>query len=232
MTKGLDISVYQGNPDFAKVKDAGYEFIIMRAGYGKVASQKDKVFEQNYRAAKAAGLHVGVYWYSYAMTPEEAKQEAQACLQAIAGKQFDFPVYYDVEEQKQFALGKSKVSAIIKAFLEVVEAAGYWVGLYGSYSSLTTYTDEDIRSRYAIWLAHWGVSKSPYTGAYGVWQRSATQNVPGINGNVDYDESFVDYPSQIKAAGLNGYPKQEVPTETTKTLEIILGGKSIYKGEV
>lgn len=81
------------------------------------------------------------------MSEDEARLEADVFLSIIKGKQFEFPVYYDVEEKKQFALGKEKVSAIMRAFLEKVEAAGYFVGLYGSASSLTTHTADDIKSR-------------------------------------------------------------------------------------
>ena len=146
------------------------------------------------------------------MTEDEARQEADACLAVIKGKQFEYPIYYDVEEKKQFDLGREKVSAIIRAFLERLEAAGYWVGLYGSYSSLTTVTDEDIRKRYAIWLAHWGVTKSPYSGAYGIWQYNVGK-IAGIDGDCDLDYGYVDYPSQIKSKGLNGFGEPPTPKD-------------------
>ena len=152
---GIDVSVHNGKIEWQKVRAAGIDFAILRAGYGRLASQKDDRFEENYAGAKAAGIPVGAYWYSYAMTPEEAEQEADVFLSVIKGKQFEMPVYFDLEEKKQFDLGKEKVSAIMQAFLERVEAAGYFVGLYGSAFSLTTHTADDIKSRYTIWLAHW-----------------------------------------------------------------------------
>ena len=199
--KGIDVSYCQKKVDWKKV-DA--DFVIIRAGYGRYANQKDSMFESHYAGAKSSGIPVGAYWYSYAMSPEESRQEADACLEVLKCKQFEYPIYYDVEEKKQFNLGKEKVSAIIRAFLERVEAAGYWVGLYGSYSSLTTYTAQDIRERYAIWLAHWNVQKSPYTGQYGMWQNGIGR-VAGISGDVDTDICFEDYPTEIKAKGLNGF---------------------------
>ena len=154
---GIDVSKHNGSIDWNAVKASGkVDFAILRAGYGRFASQKDPKFEQNYSGAKAAGIPIGAYWYSYAMSESEARQEADVFLSVIAGKQFEFPVYYDVEESKQFALGKQKISAIIRAFLEKVEAAGYFVGLYGSKSSLSAYTADDIKSRYTIWLPHSG----------------------------------------------------------------------------
>ena len=98
MEKGIDISKYQRNIDFNAVAASGVEFVIIQAGYGHDISQKDPYFEQNYAAAKAAGLKVGAYWFSYASDPEDARKEAIICAEAIKGKQFDFPIYYDLED--------------------------------------------------------------------------------------------------------------------------------------
>ena len=232
--KGIDVSVHNGNIDWNRVKSAGIDFAILRAGYGRLASQKDERFEQNYSGAKAAGVPVGAYWYSYAMSEDEARLEADVFLSTIKGKRFEFPVYYDVEEKKQFDLGKEKVSAIMRAFLERVEAAGYFVGLYGSASSLTTHTADDIKSRYTIWLAHW-VDQTNYSGAYGIWQHSEKGRVDGINGNVDLDIGYKDFPTIIKGKGLNGYGAEPTPApapdapdaDVTVTVQI---GKDSYKG--
>ncbi len=104
--KGIDVSVHNGDIDWQKVKADGIDFAIIRAGYGKLESQKGQKFEQNYKNAKATGIPIGAYWYSYAMTPEEAELEADVFLSVIKGKQFEFPVYFDLEEKKQFDLGK------------------------------------------------------------------------------------------------------------------------------
>ena len=202
--KGIDVSVHNGKIDWQKVRAAGIDFAILRAGYGRLASQRDNRFEENYAGAKAAGIPVGAYWYSYAMSEDEARLEADVFLSVIKGKQFEFPVYYDVEEKKQFDLGKEKVSAIMRAFLERVESAGYFTGLYGCASSLTTHTADDIKSRYTIWLAHWCIQTN-YSGAYGIWQHSEKGSVDGINGNVDLDICYKDFPTVIKNKGLNGW---------------------------
>ena len=125
----------------------------------------------------------------------------------LRGKRYEYPIYYDVEEANQLALGKEKLSAIIRAFLERVEAAGYFVGLYSNCSTLTNLVDESIRSRFTIWLAHWDVDKSSYPGAYGLWQYKVGQT-PGISGECDLDYAYEDFPALIKANGLNGYVKQ------------------------
>ncbi|MBQ8921529.1 MAG: hypothetical protein IJ060_05135 [Oscillospiraceae bacterium] len=232
--KGIDVSVHNGKIDWQKVRADGIEFAILRAGYGRLASQKDDRFEENYSGAKAAGIPVGAYWYSYAMTPEEAELEADVFLSVIKGKQFEMPVYFDLEEKKQFDLGKDKVSDIMRAFLERVETAGYFVGLYGSASSLTTHTADDIKSRYTIWLAHW-CNQTNYSGAYGIWQHSEKGSVDGINGNVDLDIGYKDFPTIIKAKGLNGYGKEPNPpapaAEDGITVEVTVDGKK-YSGKL
>ena len=95
--KGIDVSKYQGQVDFNAVKKVGFEFVIIQAGYGRYTTQKDPFFEINYQRAKAAGLHVGAYWFSYAINPDDARAEAIACAEVIKGKQFDFPIFYDLE---------------------------------------------------------------------------------------------------------------------------------------
>ena len=107
------MSVHNGDIDWQKVKADGIDFAILRASYGKLESQKDQKFEQNYAVAKAVGIPVGAYWYSYAMTPEKAELETDVFLSVIKGKQFEMPVYFDLEEKKQFDLGKEQVSAIV-----------------------------------------------------------------------------------------------------------------------
>ena len=213
MTKnGIDVSEWQGDIDWSAVTA---DFAIIRAGYGKELSQKDEKFEQNYADAKAAGIPVGAYWYSYATTVEEAVKEAETCLKVIAGKRFEYPIYLDIEEQRTLSLGKAAVTAIIKAFLDKVESAGYWVGLYMSASPLSAYVSESVRNRYAVWVAHYGVSKPGYSGSYGMWQHSSTGSVPGISVSADLDECYVDYPKLIKESGCNGYAS-EPPTKTVK----------------
>lgn len=203
--RGIDVSKHQGNVNWSHVKADGVKFAIIRAGYGKEASQKDVQFENNYAGCKSNGVPVGVYWYSYATTPEEARKEAAVCLSVIKGKTFEYPVYFDIEESKVLALGKSACTAIAKAFLETVEKAGYFVGIYSSKSHLETYFTDEIRARYAVWVAHYGVSKTTYSGQLGMWQHTSTGKVYGIDGNVDMNVCYVDYPSVIKKKGLNGF---------------------------
>lgn len=200
--KGIDLSTHNGHIDFS-VLDV--DFAIIRAGYGRLVSQKDARFEENYNGLKSRKIPTGAYWYSYAKSESEAIQEAKAFLQVIKGKQFEMPVYFDLEEASQFALGKSAVSKIIRAFLETVEKEGYFVGLYMSAYYLSTYVEDDIKKRYAIWVAHYGVQKPSYNGDYGIWQYSSTGKVNGISGNVDMNVCYQDYVSSIVTFGFNGF---------------------------
>ena len=124
---GLDVSKFQGNVDWAKAA-AGQDFVIIRAGYGRFASQEDPCFKKNVEGAFAAGLPVGVYWYSYAATEAEARQEAEVCLSVIAPyrDKITLPVFFDQEyEPSIIAATKAVRTACCVAFCKVIESAGY-----------------------------------------------------------------------------------------------------------
>lgn len=222
MMKGIDISKWQKNVDFNKVKASGIDFVIIRAGYGKEVSQKDPYFDQNYEKAKAAGLYVGAYWYSYADSDAAAHQEALACLKVIEGKQFDMPIYYDVEEKKQFAKGKQFCDSIVTVFCSALEAAGYYAGIYMSASPIKTHLSDNIRKRFTIWVAQYA-KKCTYNGDYGIWQYSSKGKVAGISGYCDLNECYVDFPSIIKKGGFNGYNKGCIKSVDEIAREVIDG---------
>ena len=209
MVHGIDVSQWQGgNIDFKAVKAAGINFVIIRAGYGKHRSQKDPYFETNYKKAKAAGLNIGVYWYSYANNVADAKAEAATCIKAIAGKTFEYPIFFDLEERSQLNKGRDFCSSLVTAFCGELEKAGYFAGLYISRSPLEQYISRDVAKKYALWIAEYG-GKLNYSGDYGIWQNSSTWRVNGISGNVDHDYSYIDYPSIIKKGGYNGFKKSK-----------------------
>ena len=220
MIRGIDVSKWQGNINFQKVKDSGISFVIIRAGYGKLSSQKDKYFEENYRKAKAAGLAVGAYWYSYAVSADEAREEAKACLSVIKGKQFEYPVYFDLEEQKQFSKGRTFCDSIVNTFCGELEKNGYFAGLYISRSPLERFISESTAKKYALWVAEYN-SKCRYKGDYGMWQYSSKGKVNGISGNCDMNYCYKNYPSVIKKGGFNGYGKKKSLDEVAK--EVIDG---------
>ena len=203
----IDISEWQGTVDFAKVKASGVQGIIIRIGFGDVISypyQIDKQFERNYSECKRLGIPIGAYFYCYAKTAAEAQREAQGCLKLIQGKQFELPILYDVEEQSVFS--KGHCNEVIKAFADILEAAGWWVGIYTYKCAADAYFTERTKSRYTMAIAQYA-SVCTYTGPYAIWQNSSTTSVPGISGRVDHDWCYEDFPTEIKAKGKNGFPK-------------------------
>ena len=222
LTSGIDVSQWQGAIDWAKVKAAGVQFALLRAGYGDTLSypsQIDAQYERNYAECKRLGIPVGVYFYSYATTTEAAKREAQSCLALLKGKQFEMPIYYDVEEYSIFKSGKT--GDISRAFISELEKAGYWVGIY-TYRSAMGYFPSDIKDKKAMAIAEYG-DKLNYSGQYGIWQNSSTWRVQGISGNVDHDYCYVDYPTLIKENGKNGYekPKPKLQYQVTRATPIV-----------
>lgn len=204
MTKGIDVSKHQGKIDWSRVN---VDFTILRAGYGKAIdfpNQFDAMFERNYKGCKENGIPCGVYWYSYAMSVEDAKREAKSCLKAIEGKRFEYPIFFDLEEQRQFGKGKAFCDSLVKAFCDTLESAGYFAGLYISRSPLQTFISSEVANRYTLWIAEYA-SQCKYKGTYAMWQYSSKGKIAGINGNVDMNECYVDYPRIIKKKGLNGF---------------------------
>lgn len=204
MKRGIDISKWQGKIDFEKVKKAGVEFAIIRAGYGKEISQKDSYFEKNYEGFKKVGIPVGVYWYSYAKNAREAREEALVCAEIIKGKQFEYPIFLDMEEEDGFKGGMENASEIVRMFCSTLEEKGYFSGLYISRSPLQTYISGYVALKYCLWIAEYS-SKLHWSGYYGIWQYSAKGRIDGIDGYVDMDISQVDYSEIIKKKGFNGY---------------------------
>ena len=229
MICGIDVSSWQGDIDFAKVKAGGIDFVIIRAGYGREASQKDNCFEKYYRDAKAAGLDVGAYWYSYADSEADAILEAKAFMTVIKGKKFEYPVYLDLEEQSQFAKGKSFCDSVIKAFCTELEKNGYYAGLYCSTYYLENYVSDNVAGEFALWVAQYNDCCTYKANKYGMWQYSSDGNVNGINGNADMDYCYIDYPETIIKGGYNGYKKNsgndKDKTKTTDEIakEVIAG---------
>ena len=215
MSKGIDVSKHQGKIDWHRVKNSGVDFAILRAGYGKYDNQKDERFEENYSNAKNAGIKLGAYHYSYAKSVDDAKKEAEIFLKWISGKQFEYPVAFDVEEKSQSDKGKQFVSDVIRAFCETVEKAGYYVCVYSNKYWLDNYVDDDCKRKYDTWLAQWS-DKATYGGNYGIWQYSSQGEIDGISGRVDLDESYKDYSLIIKSNGLNGFSGSE-PVKDNKS---------------
>lgn len=219
--KGIDVSTWQGDINWNKVKADGIEFAMLRSSFGKENPNKqtDNKFWQNYKNAKAAGVPVGAYHYSYATTVEDAKKEADFFLGIVKGCQFEYPIAFDIEDASQMYLGKDRITDIIMAFCERVQAAGYYVSLYTNLDWISNRIDMSRAKAFDVWLAQWS-SKPTYNGSFGMWQYTSSGSVSGISGNVDMNIAYYDYPSIIKAAGLNGFTADKPEEKKTVTISM------------
>jgi len=204
--KGIDVSYAQGDIDWKKVADSGVEFAIIRAGRGRAGSantmKEDDYFRQNIKGAQENGIDVGVYFYSYAESVSEAKEEARFLLDIIDGYKIEYPVILDMEEEFQGGIGTKKLTKMIEAFFEVLMDAKYFPMFYSYKSWLEENLDMTILDKYAIWLAQVGDSVT-YEGGYYIWQYSFKGKVSGIETDVDLDYSYRDFPTIFKKYGLN-----------------------------
>ncbi len=241
LAKGIDVSYHNSNQnsdgsyaplDFDIIKAAGFDFAILRAGYIGTSGTfvTDKVFEQNYAAARAAGLYVGAYIYSYAYTREDARAEALAMIQALDGKQFEYPIFFDIEYGDdiitQKGLTRQSITEICNEFISTMQDAGYFAALYTNNKWLTEYLlTSQVTATFDIWYARylytdntivvneatWNTEK--YGKQMAMWQFSETGTIDGIYDNdtgelqrFDLNYCYKDYPALIKKYGLNGFP--------------------------
>lgn len=190
--RGIDVSKYQGDIDFRKVKNAGIQFVIIRIGYGQYENQKDPKFERNYDGFKNVGIPVGVYLYSYAKSVSDAKKEAEVTLKWLNNRELNLPVYYDIEDKSQINLGKNTLTKMCEAFCDAIEKGGYWAGVYTNKYFFTTYLDYvKLQDKYTIWVAQYNDTNT-YRGKYDMWQYTSSGKVNGISGNVDMDILYRD----------------------------------------
>ena len=212
--KGLDVSGWQDiNLNFSKIKAAGYSYVILRAGTTK---GKDTNFETFYKNAKAAGLHVGAYYYSYALTVSEAKADADDFLSYIAGKTYEYPLYFDFEDPTQITLDYTLQKNICLAFMDKIAAKGYLTGMYTGKYHASLLDMNTICAKYESWIAHylrsdgdgtndWTTYGYTYSTQFGMYQYTANCYVSGLSGYYDADLCYKDYPSIVKKYGFNGY---------------------------
>ncbi|MFS8651436.1 MAG: LysM peptidoglycan-binding domain-containing protein [Caldibacillus sp.] len=217
--KGIDVSKHQGKIDWDKVKADGIQFAMIRLGYGgDIRNQDDEYFERNVREAERVGIPWGAYLYSYALNVEQAKSEAKHALRLLKGKKPTFPIAFDMEDadgykKKNGMPSNAELVEICYTFLDEVEKAGYYVGLYASLSWFKEKLNDPKLDRFDKWVAQWG-PKCTYWKPYGMWQYTNQGTVAGISGPVDMNIAYKDYPTIIKNAGLNGWEKKSA--EKTK----------------
>ena len=225
---GIDVSHWQGDFNFANAKNnEGVEFAIIKAGGGDAGLYKDSRYEGNYRKCVECGLPKGAYFYGNAKSVADAKKEAEYFISILSGKKYEYPVFYDVEGKMITVNDRVTLTEIVKTFCSLVEAAGYWVGIYSSESFFNSEMNDGELTRYSHWVARWGKSKpAPTSGAETqMWQFGGETNLirsNKINGQTcDQDYCYVDYPVKIKAAGLNGYAKGSNSAPAKKSNEEI-----------
>lgn len=184
MRKGVDLSTWQKNVDYKKLKESGIEFAIIRVCYG--TSLKDNMFETHYRGLKENGIKVGAYVYSVAENYQEGVKEASVCLDLIKNKEFELPIFYDIEDKLLLNMSKDERNKMIINFCEYIKGAGFNVGVYANLNWFNNYLDVKLFEKYYIWLAQWA---DKHTADFRVdfWQYSSKGYVNGILGNVDLD---------------------------------------------
>ena len=202
--KIIDLSKWNGNADFNKVKASGIDGVIIRTGFGvKSPKQIDRRFEEYYKKAKAAGLYVGAYHYSYAKDVAGAVNEAEFMLELLKGKSFELPVYGDFEEQGK--LSRTVCTEMVKAFCNRLEIGGAWAGIYSYDTFFRDKLTADIPKRYTVWVARVENVKPKCVpmSDVGIWQYSWKGRVDGIKGDVDMDICYRDFPALIKKSKKN-----------------------------
>ena len=211
--KGVDLSKHNAGLKIADVKSAGYEFVILRGAYTGYAANRPKVkdpqFEAYYKEAKALKMPVGCYYYSCANTKQGGIDEANYLYNnCLKGKQFEYPIYIDVEEKRWQAKDKKGVTDAIIGFCDTLSKKGFYVGIYASLDWFNNKIDTNRLKAYSKWVAAWRSSKPSfkYTG-FELWQDSDNGKIAGHR--VDTDIAYVDFPKIIKEKGLNGFTKPQ-----------------------
>lgn len=192
---GIDVSRWQGDIDFNKVKEAGAEFVILRIGVESKQGEEigmDSKYKQNIKRAKDAGLEVGVYLYSIALTQDVARSHAEWVIKALDGEKLDLPIVFDWEnfnKWNEYKLSFHDINSIANTFIETVEKSGYRGMLYSSKFYLENIWEN--KNKYPVWLAHY-TNKTNYEGKYDIWQMCNDGVIDGINGDVDIDIMYLD----------------------------------------
>ncbi len=196
---GIDVSKWNKEIDWEKVKAAGVEFAIIRCGYrgSKTgALVQDPYFEKNIKGATEAGVRVGIYFFTQAVNPVEAVEEASMVLMLAKQHKISYPLYIDTEgaggNGRADGLDKETRTAVCKAFCETIQNAGYTAGVYASKSWLNNNLDMQQLSPYSTWLAQYS-SEPTYEGEYDMWQYTSAGKIDGIGTLVDYNVSYMDY---------------------------------------
>jgi hypothetical protein len=234
----LDVSKWDGDMDFAEwVQMRDLYGVIVKGGGSDVGRYTDSWFARNYDKCVAAGIHVGAYFYSKALSVSEAVADAEYFIDnCLDGRDWDLPAYIDVEEQAQFDLGKRALTDICKAFMDRLQERGYKAGIYtGGYAFNGNMYGADELGEYADWIAAWSPSMPDYVGVtYGMWQQGGIRlsdgnvvydDVPGYH---DCDWALIDYPSMISGGVPITTPETTTPTGSVEDVMRVAYGELGY----
>ena len=195
-TLGIDVSKYNKEIDWNRVRSSGIEFAIIRAGYRGSSTGvlvEDPYFRQNLAGAKAAGMRIGVYFFTQAVNPDEAREEAEAVASLVNASDLSLPVFLDVESSGNVNGGRADLldtvtrTEVVRTFCETAENLGYSAGVYANKTWMTNRLDMSSLAPYTKWLAQYRAEGPTYEGDYSIWQYTSSGSVDGINGRVDLD---------------------------------------------
>lgn len=206
LTMGIDMSQWQGNVDWEKIKDSGVDFVMLRLGYGKGRygskhCTMDSKFQSYVKGAKKVGLPIGIYFYSYAKNPKQALAEAEYTIEHLEGVDVAFPVAYDIEDASIVkATNKATRTEMARTYMETIKAAGYTPMFYCNQNWYDNYLDADKLEDYEFWYARYTyVEPDRNTYDYGMWQATSTQKLSGITENtVDLNFLYKNYFKSVK----------------------------------
>lgn len=220
LAKGIDVSRWNHQIDAATgeyiplnwklIKSQGFDFVILKAGSTK--SGIEPTFEMDYAGARAAGLQIGAYFYTYSSTVEGISRDADSLLLWLQGKQFEYPIYLDLEDSSLSSLGKNHLSRMCEAFLCKLQQNGYYAGLYTNHTWLTTILDTArMVTLFDVWYARYPGTSVPtwneekYGKQLGMWQYSESGVITRISGGFDFNYCYKSYPELMKKWKLNGF---------------------------
>lgn len=207
MYQGIDVSKWQGTINWQRIKESGtVDFAIIRAGLRGDAGglSKDAYFEYNYNQCKLYDIPVGCYWYTNATTVSQVQEEVSYLLTLIDGKEFEYPICFDIESNQMLSCSKSTLTDITIAFCDALQDNGYYVSIYSNPTWFDNYLDKSRLTEYDKWLANWTTTPKYGSEFGGLWQYKVGTCI-GITGECDLDYSYRNYPYIIKSLGLNGF---------------------------
>lgn len=230
ITTGIDVSEFQGNIDWKAVADSGIDFAMIRVGYRGMKNgeiKEDACAKYNLQEASKNGLKIGAYFFSTAVTEEEAKEEAEWTKNLLSGYPVTYPVAYNCEgfqnpSSRQFELSVEERTKLADAFLKSIEEGSYTGMFYAAKNELddnNLWNADDLSLNYRIWVAQYSdqtwpeKTKSDYTGDHVMWQYTNQGKLDGIKGAVDFNVAYFGYSQSQQAVDENGAEQVEANVE-------------------